>query len=191
MRIEVEQKYPVSDLEGLRRQLSALGATFQDSELQVDSYFGHPCHDFARTDEALRLRQVGHYNCLTYKGPKLDATTKTRREIELALIAGDQAASDATDLLQALGFTRAAVVSKHRFHSTLEWRQWEIGIALDDIVELGTFLELEIIATPEKISAAREAIEALAERLHLQNPERRSYLELLLEHRARAKGEAS
>ena len=44
-----------------------------------------PCRDFAQTDEALRIRTVGDTSFVTYKGPKLDATTKTRRELELPL----------------------------------------------------------------------------------------------------------
>ena len=82
MPIEVEQKFPVADRAALDRQLAALGFVPRDAELQVDQYFAHPARDFARTDEALRIRRVGQFNYITYKGPKLDATTKTRREIE-------------------------------------------------------------------------------------------------------------
>ena len=49
---------------------------------QVDTYFSHPARDFAATDEALRIRSIDQENFVTYKGPKLDATTKTRREID-------------------------------------------------------------------------------------------------------------
>ena len=69
-----------------------------------DRYFAHPSRDFARTDEALRLRRIGEFNFITYKGPKLDATTKTRREIEIGLADGQQAATDAAELLAAIGF---------------------------------------------------------------------------------------
>jgi adenylate cyclase, class 2 len=184
VRIEVEQKFPVADMVALREQLTGLGAAFAEAELQVDTYFAHPSRDFSLTDEATRLRQVGVDNCLTYKGPKLDATTKTRREIEVPLAKGEPTADSATELLEALGFTKVAVVRKHRIHSTLPWRQWAIEIALDEIAQIGSFIELEIVANDENLGPAREAIGGLASHLGLANAERRSYLELLLAKRA-------
>ena len=92
MTIEVEQKFRVADTEGVRKKLVALGATFHEPIRQVDLYFAHPQRDFAQTDEALRLRQVGSENYMTYKGPKLDQNTKTRHEIEVGLAAGALAA---------------------------------------------------------------------------------------------------
>src|SRR6266496_1172527 len=103
---------------------------------QLDHYFNHPSRDFAQTDEALRLRHVGwvksahsHHpsvendksaethlsqNFITYKGPKLDATTKTRREIELPLPPGSDTLAHFTELLTALGFRPVAQVRKTR-----------------------------------------------------------------------------
>src|SRR5689334_20107638 len=85
MQLEVEQKYPVDDHARLREQLVALGCEFHAPLEQADLYFAHPARNFAQTDEALRLRRSGDEVCITYKGPKLDPTTKTRREIELPI----------------------------------------------------------------------------------------------------------
>jgi adenylate cyclase class 2 len=52
---------------------------------------------------------------------------------------------------------------------------------LDDVERLGTFVELEIIADEEHIERAKKQLERLAQELELSKPERRSYLELLLE----------
>jgi len=78
MQFEVEQKFPVADLADVENRLAALGATFVDEVVQVDRYFAHPSRDFAKTDEAIRIRQVGDANFITYNGPKIDTTTKTR-----------------------------------------------------------------------------------------------------------------
>jgi adenylate cyclase class 2 len=123
---------------------------------------------------------VGRRNYLTYKGPKLDATTKSRREIELELPPGQQPAADATAMLEALGFRRVACVRKRRVHSTLRWQGKLVEVCLDDVQGLGDFVELELLATDEELAAARDAITSLAGRLELSNSERRSYLELLL-----------
>src|SRR5688500_13235290 len=106
MTIEVEHKYRVTDLADVQRRLAALPATIAEPQLQVDTYFAHPARDFAKTDEALRIRCVGERNYVTYKGPKLDAVTKTRREIELPLAPHESGAAAFGELLLALGFRR-------------------------------------------------------------------------------------
>lgn len=181
MPFEVEQKFPVLDLPALQRKLAVLGAQRGDSVVQADRYFAHPARDFARTDEALRLRRMGPLNYITYKGPKLDATTKTRQELEVELAAGEQSAADATGMLLALGFTPVLEVSKRRVHNTVRWQDREVEVSLDEVAGLGNFVELEMIAAEGEVDAARACIVGLAAELGLSNTERRSYLELLLD----------
>jgi adenylate cyclase, class 2 len=181
--IEVEQKFRVDDLAGLERQLALLGGEPGEDQVQVDVYYSHPLRDFAATDEALRVRRVGSENYITYKGPKLDGTTKTRRELELALPAGDEGAEAATALLEALSFRKVLEVCKRRRHVTLAWQGCEVTVALDHLDGLGNFVELELLADESSMQAAQTAVAALAHRLELRNGERRSYLELLLDAR--------
>ncbi len=180
MTIEVEQKFRVDDLAGLERQLALLGAKPGDEQVQVDLYYAHPSRDFAVTDEALRLRRVGTENYITYKGPKLDTTTKTRRELELALPTGEEGAEAAAALLEVLSFRKVLEVSKRRRHLTLAWQGYEVTVALDHLNGLGDFVELELLADESSMPAAQAAVAALAEHLALRNSERRSYLELML-----------
>ena len=56
---EVELKFPVADASAMEQKLIGLAARFREPAEQTDRYFLHPCRDFARTDEALRLRRVG------------------------------------------------------------------------------------------------------------------------------------
>jgi adenylate cyclase class 2 len=184
MSIEVEQKFPVADAAALARQLAELGAVEGSTDQQVDCYYAHPARDFARTDEALRLRRVGPRNYVTYKGPKLDAATKTRREIELELPRGEEAAENAARLLEVLGFHLVADVGKRRIHHTVAWEGQAVEVSLDRVEGLGDFVELEVMASKDKVDAARSAIASFAARLGLANSERRSYLELLLGRRA-------
>lgn len=183
MSLEVEQKFRVSDLAAVERQLVELGAQQQPIVEQVDCYFAHPARDFAQTDEALRIRRVGAFNYITYKGPKLDTTTKTRREIEIALASGDAAASQTSEMLTALGFCPVAEVRKQRREYSVDWQQHEIHAALDEVAEVGTFVELEIVCSTDQMQAAKARVTSLAEHLGLSQVERRSYLELLLGQR--------
>ena len=183
MAIEVEQKFHISDRAGIERQLAALNAGATETVEQVDCYFNHPARDFATSDEALRLRRVGERNYITYKGKKLDATTKTRREIEVEFSSGEPSAADVAALFEALGFTPVAKVCKCRTHMTIRWEGHEVSVALDEVDTLGSFVELELIATEREVAQARDCLTSLAHRLALVNVERRSYLELLLQQR--------
>ena len=170
---------------------------------EVDVYFAHPARDFAKTDECLRIRRKGDCpdfrghrgaavvgekgtvpfnattNFITYKGPKIDTATKTRREIDLPLPPGEQAAQAWTDLIEALGFTPVGEVRKSRRKAHVDWQGRSVEVSLDEVAGLGVYVELELIAEADGLDAARSNILALAKILGLEGSERRSYLELL------------
>ncbi len=177
---EVEQKFAVAQPDLLAARLIELGGSFDPPVDQTDQYFAHPGRDFAVTDEALRIRRVGQANFITYKGPKVDATTKTRREIELPLSPGSAAADHFSELLEALGFRPIAQVKKQRRPGHIAWDGWQVATAIDDVEGLGSYAELEVAASDEDLAAGRGCLASLAQRLELTRSERRSYLELLL-----------
>ena len=180
MQYEVEQKFPVSDMPALEQALGALGASISAANEEIDLYYAHPSRDFAKTDEALRIRRKGGKHCITYKGPKIDTTTKTRQEIELPLGEAENTTEAWNDLLTALCFTPIAEVRKLRRKALVEWEGRTIEASLDQIEGLGTFAELELVVAPSGLEAAKTAIASLAARLGLHESERRSYLQLLL-----------
>lgn len=178
--LEVEVKYPVADIESVARTLAGLGATPGADRTDRDHYFNAPDLDFALTDEAVRLRRIGRANRLTYKGPKLDTISKTRTEIEIRLADGDATAADAERLLLALRYRAVAVVTKRRRLYHLTRGGFDVEVCLDDVDRVGTFAEVEVVAEPARYEDARRVVLDLAAELGLANPERRSYLELLL-----------
>lgn len=179
MQYEVEQKFAVADQRRVEQQLGQWGARLGEPQEQVDTYFAHPGRDFAATDEALRIRCDAKGQWITYKGPKIDATTKTRLESNLAL--ADRAAAEAAhDVLVALGFRPVAAVRKTRRTAHLERGGRQVEIALDEVAGLGTFVEIELAADEASLDAARSALAELSDELGLGQSERRSYLEMLL-----------
>jgi adenylate cyclase class 2 len=180
MRFEVEQKFPVADLAEIERRLAEIGAKIGAPVEQVDLYFAHPVRDFGHTDEALRIRRVGEESFITYKGSKIDPTTKTRREIELPLADGAEAVRQWRELLEALGFRPVAEVAKRRRTAKIDWEGRQVEVALDEVAPLGSFVELEIGADEEEVQSAKNCLASLAAKLGLGPGERRSYLELLL-----------
>jgi adenylate cyclase class 2 len=178
--LEIEAKYPVADLGPIRQQLLAWEAAIDAPREDVDQYFNAPDRDFARTDEALRLRTIGSANFLTYKGPKTDAQTKTRTEIEVPFAAGGLPATQLAQLLQHLGYRPVAIVRKRRVVCHVQRDGFALEVCLDEVHRVGQFVEVEIVADESALAAGRAVLLQTAAALGLTNSERRSYLELLL-----------
>lgn len=177
---EVELKFRLENDERIQSELANLGAVHESPIEQVDYYFNHPQRDFRVTDEAFRIRSVGTQNCVTYKGPVVDPSTKMRHEIEVGIAEGADAAGQMTGLLQQLGFRSVREVRKLRTPGHLFWNGQQYELAIDVVPSVGTFLEIELVVDEAHRDAARDAILALASRLQLTQPERRSYLELVI-----------
>jgi len=144
MNYEVEQKYDTPSHADVQTQLERLEAQPLATVSQRDTYYAHPQRDFGSTDEALRIRQVGSRACITYKGPKINSTTKTRRESEVSLAEGAEGADQLDEMLLALGFRHVGMVCKSRQTYHLQREGQQVEVALDEVEGLGCFTELEI-----------------------------------------------
>jgi adenylate cyclase class 2 len=181
MTYEVELKFPLEHPDGILSQLDELNATRGTPIQQHDRYFNHPSRNFAKTDEALRIRSTGGAHRVTYKGPLVDEKSKTRREIEIPFGTQETDAAQFAEMLVILGFQEVGTVSKTRVPYHLHWEEGELELVFDNVDKLGRFLEIEIMADESSRHTARDSILRLAQRLGLENSERRSYLSLLLE----------
>jgi adenylate cyclase class 2 len=177
---EVEQKFPVDDFQQILFQLDEREIVIGDAVEQKDIYYCHPARDFAATDEALRIRRVGNQSWMTYKGPRVDTSTKTRRELEVDLPPGRSTADQYDQLLQVLGFQQVGDVIKSRRTAVIPWTGWDVVMALDEVVSLGCYVELETICLADKLQDAEQVIDRIATELGLLSAERASYLELLV-----------
>ncbi|HUI40146.1 MAG TPA: class IV adenylate cyclase [Methanothrix sp.] len=166
--VEVKARAPPDTLE----KIKSLGATFAGTENHRDFYFNSPWRDFRKSDEALRIRIKEEGARLTYKGPKLDRETKTRKELTVRIDSPEEMA----EILSALGFVLSAEVRKHRTKYVLE----DVTFALDDVEGLGAFLEVEIRGEAD-FEEQKCRVLLLLEKLCLGESIRSSYLELLEE----------
>ena len=181
--LEIEMKFAVADFAPVLAHLRAWNARPEEPIDERDQYYNAPDRDFARTDEVFRLRRIGADCFLTYKGPKGPGPVKTRPEIEVAVGSGDTAARDVGRLLTHLGYREVAEVHKVRHIYHFQRDGFALQICLDELQELGRFVEVEIVAPPEKAEQAQQVILRTAAELGLQTPERRSYLGMLSQKR--------
>jgi len=187
--IEAEVKIKIENLEAAERLLESMGAKLKNSEKQVDLYYNHPCRDYSVTDEAVRLRRrmpvkEDSDNSklhgfplteITYKGPKLDKSTKTRVEHSV----GVNSYENAKLIFSSLGFIEVASIEKQRIFYT----HGDITISLDNVLDVGCFIELErIVTNPDMLGKAQKEILELVESLgySIKDSIRESYLELYL-----------
>lgn len=182
MGYEVEIKYRVPDHDALVRRLVELGAAPGPLIEQEDAYLAHPGRNFAKSDEALRLRRVGSRNRITYKGPKRGGPTKTREEIEVPFADGIEALATMTRVFERLGFLLIATVRKTRRLTPMDFKGRSMEVALDQAGDLGNFAEVETLAAgDDDLAGAQQAVLDLAGLLGLSDVERRSYLRMTLE----------
>jgi adenylate cyclase class 2 len=175
--LEVELKVRVPSLEAVRKRLREKGAEYTGRIHENDIYYNAPHRDFSVTDEAVRVRYTNNHAVVTYKGPKIRKSgLKAREELNTAVESGEVF----EQMLDRLGFTRTTEVNKWREN----YRFSDAAISLDEVDELGTFVEIEIIAADEN-SPADVLIERIAKEIGVSGePILASYLELLLSKRS-------
>lgn len=175
--IEVEVKAKINDFKSVKRELKKINAIKIREEYQKDTYFNSPIKDFAKTDEALRIRNSTRKdnvnNFITYKGPKIESTSKTREEIEVAI----EDIYKISKLFEKLGFKKGSIVVKNR--EIYEFNEYIIS--LDDVEGLGPYMEIEVDLEDESdFQPALKGIFKTFKKLGIFNGfERTSYLELL------------
>ncbi len=177
--LEIELKYRVDSFDPITRSLESRGARFLGERDEVDEYYNAPDRDFRATDEVFRLRCEADDCVLTYKGPKRPGAVKTREEIEVPIGCGWQVA--ATQLIRALGFRPTATVKKRRSVYEIAREGFNLHVCLDALETVGSFVEIEIVASEGDLRTAEAVILRTAKELGLTEPEPRAYLRMVLE----------
>lgn len=173
--LEVELKSRVRSLSAIRRRVIQLGGRRVDKRIERDVYYRHPSRDFGSTGEALRVRSADKESFITYKGPRRPGIAKTRVEVQVPIGSARRIGS----ILRRLGFWIFGQVEKTRETFSLA----QVTVCLDRVEGLGSFVELEIMATHPAV--AKRQLLALARKLRLSGFIRESYLSMWLSRRQR------
>jgi len=191
--IEVEIKIKISNPNQVRNKFEENKGVYKISLHHEDIYFNMPkgLRDFKQTDEALRLRKSIEFNkdnpektqkinyFITYKGKKIDKTTKTREEIEVKI----SEIEEMKNLLKLLGFREVFTVVKERELYEFLFKDVRIEALIDYLPILKQhFVEVELMTESyEDIEKSRKILFQFLENFGIQKEEsiRKSYLELI------------
>jgi adenylate cyclase class 2 len=191
--IEVEIKVKISDPNLMRKKFKENNGIYKLSLDHEDTYFNMPegSRDFKQTDEALRLRKsveflkentskpqkINYY--ITYKGKKIDKTTKTREEIEIKISEIEAMKM----LLKLLGFQEVFTVVKKRELYDFMLNDTKVEALIDYIPILEQhFVEVELITESiNNVEKSKDILFEFLNKLGIKKQEsiRKSYLELI------------
>lgn len=170
--LEIERKRQlVGDAKKLIKRLQDLGFELQGNLHEIDTYYSRPDVDFMQTVECLRIRQRDGFAEVTYK-PATTIATHTKNDViikpetNLPIQPGDAAVAE--QLLANLGMVKLVEVNKHRrsFQSS-DFPQ--ATVAIDEIKDAGTFVEVEVLSDDE--TGALAMINDIETKLGLESAE--------------------
>jgi adenylate cyclase class 2 len=179
--IEVELKFRLPNTEYLLPFLQQ-NATLKTESFQKDNYFAPSHRNFFATkpiNERLRIRESSKENSVNYKNRKeKDGENQNYCDEYETTIESPEAIKN---IFLALDIKPIIVVNKQR--KTFLYR--DIEIALDEVDELGSFVELEMKGAFESTDEAKEKLYIVAQELGLQKDwqDNKGYPRLLLEQK--------
>lgn len=160
--VETESKHQVlGSLDSLTRVLQELG--FQQSRQvdQHDEYFDTPGGALSGHDYVVRLRLEGSSPTISVKGPRFFTTSQAYSRLELEFPSGDLAVVRAE--FGRRGLSRTWTFEKRRREFTAP--AGDVIVAVDEVPELGYFIEIEGSATStDPVRAALKTFIGAAER---------------------------
>ena len=141
MAVEIEIKLKVDDLSPVRDRLQQVGAERIGRTLETNIFFDTADRALLGSDCGLRLRHSRNLDggsdklAVSYKGPRAEGTIKSREELEILIDNQDSA----TAMFARLGYEVVLTFEKRRE----TWRIDRSTIELDELPQLGSFVEIE------------------------------------------------
>ncbi|MCR4806302.1 MAG: class IV adenylate cyclase [Lachnospiraceae bacterium] len=151
--IEVEIKAELNPVDIYQKKLLDNGFVFKECVLEKDIYLDNDKADIRTRDTALRVRTVAYpdteesYSYITFKGVRTDDESMTRPEFET----GVDSAEVALSIFKSLGYSPVYpfVIKKRNTYI-----KDDITACIDEVEDLGTYLELEILTEESEKEAS-------------------------------------
>lgn len=154
MQKEIEVKARVDDLSEIRTKLETLGCIFSEPVTQEDHLFVNFDGDytvFMPNTNFLRIRKMKDKILFTLKQPQSNELDCIEKEVQI---------SDADQFQQALelmGYHKVIEVSKTRTKTKYQ----DMEICLDEVKNLGTFIEVEKIVDGDGAEVQKQLFDFL------------------------------
>lgn len=176
--IEVEAKVPITEEEKSRileklKTLCPPERIYEGEE--EDLFFVSSYDDSFGADKTLKLRRSNDGAKLIFKSKRVHGGLKENFEIEVRIKEGDE--DNLLRLLRSLGFRESVVVKKKR----LSFRVDECTVNVDDVIGLGSFLEVEVLASEDSVDGAHDKVLGMLSALGLSHKRatHKSYAEMI------------
>ena len=156
--LEIEYKYKCSKLDFLLDKCRKIGFVLKEQTEEKDGYLTDISGKFIKNRTCLRIRSSGQSCELTFKGKSMILSGVYAKE-EHNLPLDITLRENYFDILFSLGFYRYVEVDKKRTVYSLEGSKYVISIAIDEIKNVGSFVEFEAIADAEEYKNRREKIQ--------------------------------
>lgn len=155
---EIEIKFKVEDIDGLKEKLASYGSKLSEELHQKDTVFVNNLEDTTSSEGKMfvRIRSVNGKNELNLKKQSKDIINSKEIEFEVSDYNG------AYDFLDTLGLKEWVIVEKIRVTGKYE----EFNVCIDTVKHLGSFIEIEFVTEDDKnINGYEEKILEVAKKL--------------------------
>lgn len=148
--IELEASFYLErNYENILDKIKENGFEFSKSIIEEDTYFTDKDNIFIKDRICLRTRKTDeNFFEITYK-PKTDNKTEKygKREVNIKIDVKDY--EDTKYIIQELGYIEYVSFKKYRKIYTKIINNFEYNIMIDELENIGNFIELEILANTE------------------------------------------
>jgi len=147
-RIETEKKYFCANSEELISKINAIGFNLVCNRVESDEYFTDINSDYVKTRTCLRIRKTNDRMQVTFKGKSKDFSNSFCK-LESNYHVSIDNYNDLINLFSNLGFYSYTIVNKNRYIYQTIHKKNKYNIMIDNIDELGGFVEFELICEDE------------------------------------------
>jgi putative hydrolase of the HAD superfamily len=149
-RIEIEQKFFCSDMDALIKELNFNNLKMITKENEIDEYFTDIDSVFVENRTCLRIRTTNNEKMeVTFKGKSKEISNLYLKSESNITINIDEY-SDVVTMFNALGYYSYTKVVKERMTYTSIDHGVTYNVMVDNINELGSFVEFEILSNEDK-----------------------------------------
>ena len=177
---EIELKFPLKNKEAVLAKLESLVGEPGQVVTQKDTYFNPPHRDFLEPEhvsEWLRIRETEKGATINYKNWHKEDNVESVKADEYETSIDEPEAMDR--IFDVLQFKKLIVVEKKR----QTWDYKDVEIAIDEVIDLGSFIEIEAKGNFESEEAAEKHLYDILKELGAEVGEQdfKGYPMLLLE----------